>query len=166
VTVRTLEPEAAIAALARGAADVALVDGITAPDNPLKLVDAGLLHSTALVEVPLVVALTATHPLRRRREIDLDTLADAPWVMTPGLVQTSHQHHPAVVYAGTDLPTLLHLVAAGHGAALLPATAVAAAAEVVAIPVGAPPLVHRTEALTRRQHRAIDAELIDALRAA
>jgi DNA-binding transcriptional LysR family regulator len=113
-----------------------------------------------------VVTFTETHPLRRRRQLDLDTLTDAPWVVTPGLIQTTHQQHPALVYAGTDLPTLLHLVAAGHGAALLPATAVVGAPGVIAIPIGAPPLVHRTEALTRRQHRRLDAELVDALRAA
>jgi hypothetical protein len=61
-----------------------------------------------------VVTLAADHPLRGRPGIDLDVLADAPWVAAPDLAGRgpvapfSH-----VVYDGGDLPTLLALVPAG-----------------------------------------------------
>ena len=73
------------AAVASGHADVALVDGITAPDNPLAFADAGLLQSIALVEVPVVVALPRGHPLQGRSSVDLDVLVDAPWIIAPAL---------------------------------------------------------------------------------
>jgi DNA-binding transcriptional LysR family regulator len=50
VLVRTVDTSAAVAEVASGRADVALVDGITAPDNPVALTDAGLRSSTALVD--------------------------------------------------------------------------------------------------------------------
>jgi DNA-binding transcriptional LysR family regulator len=119
VKVRTVDPAGAVSEVASGRADVVLVDGITAPDNPLALADAGLLSATALVESPLVVALPIGHPLQHRQTVDLDVLADAPWIVAPtGLAPRAAT--PALAYEGHDLPTLLDLVAAGHGAALLP----------------------------------------------
>jgi DNA-binding transcriptional LysR family regulator len=154
--------------VAAGRVDVALVDGITAPDNPLALADAGLLSSTALLEAPLVVALPAGHPLAGRAGIDLDVLADAPWVSAPALAghrTTNADVRPAVVYEGSDVPTLLALVAAGHGAALLPESTCARAEGIVALPLRHPRLVHRTEVLALRDPTPGPRRLIDALRA-
>jgi DNA-binding transcriptional LysR family regulator len=168
VIVRSTDAATAVAQVAAGALDVALVDGITAPDNPLALADAGLLVSTALVEVPLVVVLPAGHPLGGRATLDLDMLADAPWVIAPTLpgpgtaIPTSGG---SVVYEGNDLPTLLGLVAAGHGSALLPGSACAGAQGIVSVPLRNPPLVHRTEVLALRSAGAGPGRLIDALRA-
>jgi DNA-binding transcriptional LysR family regulator len=168
ITVRSTDSATAVAQVASGELDVALVDGITAPDNPLALADAGLLVSTALVEAPLVVALPVGHPLAGRAGIDLDVLADAPWVIAPALPGTGMAVPPSggsVVYEGNDLPTLLGLVAAGHGAALLPASACAGVSGIATVALRHPPLVHRTEVLALRSATAGQRRLIDALRA-
>lgn len=178
VTVRSLDAARALSEVAAGDVDLALVDGFTAPGNPLGLGDAGLLLSTALVERPVVVALPAGHPLASRRELDLEVLADAPWVAAtslagagpggvPGATTSGGgmSHDGAVTYDGTDVPTLLSLVAAGHGSALLPAAAIHAPG-IVAVPLGRPSLVHRTEALMLRASHPGRAALIDELRAA
>jgi len=168
VTIRSIDASSAVAEVAAGTLDVALVDGITAPDNPLALADAGLLASSALVEAPLVVALPVGHPLARRTSIDLDVLADAPWVITPGLPGSGAPVPGAtgsVVYDGNDLPTLLGLVAGGHGSALLPTSACAGAPGIVAVPLGRPTLVHRTEVLALRGATGATRRMIGALRA-
>ncbi len=169
VTVRSADPRSAVADVASGNVDAVLVDGITAPDEPLHLADAGLLSSTAMAETPLVVTLAADHPLRGRPAMDLDVLADAPWVVAPALAgrgsfgpgrQAMH-----AVYDGADLPTLLALVAAGLGAALLPASAGPLPEGVVAVPLRSSPLVHRTELLALRTANPRQRLVIDGLAA-
>lgn len=165
VTVRTVDAPTAVADLAAGRADVALVDGITAPDNPLALTEAGLVAATALAEEPLVVVLPEDHPLAGRASLDLAMLADAPWVVAPGLPAGIGGSGPSrVVYDGNDLVTLLGLVAAGHGSALLPASAAVLAPGVNAVALGHPPLVHRTEVLRLRAAGPPARPLVDALR--
>lgn len=64
-----------------------------------------------------------------------------------------HQQAPwrePMLYEGADLGTLLELVGAGLGAALLPAWACAGDGRVVGVPLSRPRLVHRTELLTLR----------------
>jgi LysR substrate binding domain len=146
--------------------DAALADGITAPNEPLHLADSGLLSSTAMAETPLVVALPTDHPLRGRPGIDLDMLADAPWVVAPALAGRG----PAVparraVYDGDDVPTPLALVAAGLGAAPLPASVGPFPDGVTAIPLRSPRLVHRTELLALRTASARQRLVIDGLAA-
>jgi DNA-binding transcriptional LysR family regulator len=166
VTVRSADPRSAVADVASGAVDAALADGITAPNEPLHLADAGLLSSTAMAQTPLVVTLAADHPLQARPAIDLAVLADAPWVVAPALagrgpvVPASH-----IAYDGGDLPTLFALVSAGLGAALLPASAGPFPDGVVAIPLRRPRLVHRTELLALRTATARQRLVIDALAA-
>jgi DNA-binding transcriptional LysR family regulator len=166
VAVRSADPQSAVADVASGAVDAALADGITAPNEPLQLADAGLLSSTAMAQTPLVVMLAAGHPLQGRPAIDLDVLVDAPWVVAPGLagrgpiVAASH-----IGYDGGDLPTLLALVAAGLGAALLPASAGPFPDGVIAIPLRRPRLVHRTELLALRTATARQRLVVDALTA-
>jgi DNA-binding transcriptional LysR family regulator len=173
VTVRSVDPDSAVAQVASGAVDLALVDGITGPSEALSVADAGLLSSAALSETPLVVALSHDHPLGNRESIDLDVLADAPWIVAPGLTATGGAHplsravplQPrSLVYEGSDLPTLLALVAAGHGAVLLPAPSCTGAAGIATIPLRWPRLVHRTELLTLRGGSAHHRRLVDALR--
>jgi DNA-binding transcriptional LysR family regulator len=168
VTIRSVDAGTAVAEIASGRVDVALVDGITAPDNPLALADPGLLSSTALVEIPVVVAFPIGHPLQGRTSIDLDVLADAPWIIAPALAgREAHSlaSQAAVVYEGNDVPTLLGLVAAGHGSALLPESSCARAEGIVAIPLRNPRLVHRTELLALRSPTPGQRRLINALRA-
>ena len=144
------------------------------------LADAGLLRSFVVGEEELVVAVPDDHPLRGAG-IDLDALVDAQWVSAPGLVGGLAQllrlpsPPPAAFSAGgagapntfafdgTDVMTLLELVAAGHGLALLPRRACALVAGIRMLRVRRPTLVNRTELLVLRtaigRHRAIIAAL-------
>jgi DNA-binding transcriptional LysR family regulator len=173
VTVRSLDAVAALRAVAMGAVDAALVDGIVGPNEPLHLADAGLMTSTRVAEAPLVVALQAGHPLAGRQRLALDSLVDAPWVVAPALVGHGaagrHQSVPwrePMLYEGADLGTLLELVGAGLGAALLPAWACGGDGRVVGVPVSRPRLVHRTELLTLRATSAGGNPVVEALLAA
>jgi DNA-binding transcriptional LysR family regulator len=166
VTVRPVSPGSAVTDVAAGAVDAALADGITAPNEPLHLADAGLLSSTAMAETPLVVALATDHPLRGRPGVDLDMLADAPWVVIPVLAGRGPVvPAPHAVYDGDDLPTVLALVAAGLGAALLPASAGPLPDGVTAVPLRSPRLVHRTELLALRTASDRQRLVIDGLAA-
>jgi DNA-binding transcriptional LysR family regulator len=167
ISVRAAEVTQAVGAVAAGRTDVALVDGITAADSPLALADAGLLASAALVEVPLVVALPAGHPLQGRKGVDLDTMRDAPWVVAPSLwwpavVETGV--NGSVTYQGSDLATLLSLVRAGHGAALLPDVPWAGGDGIVRVPLVEPALVHRSEVVTLRNPAPLVQHLTELLR--
>ncbi|GAB2654086.1 LysR family transcriptional regulator [Kribbella swartbergensis] len=141
--------------VASGAYHLGLVDGIAAPSDPLKLPDVGLLRTSAVAQEPLAVVLPDDHPMARRKRLGLSALVDARWIDAP-MVSASLEElraavetdalRPALVYTGADLLTLLDLVAAGHGLAVLPVT-IDVPAGVTKVPVGAPRLVHRTELL-------------------
>src|SRR6266540_2255044 len=127
---------------------------------------------SAVAEAPLVVARPADHPLQNRERIDLDVLADAPWIVAPALAGGADERAPTgprrglqVVYDGKDLPTLLALIAAGLGAALLPAPSCAGVDDVTAIPLWSPRLVHRTELLALRTATPRQQLVIEVLRA-
>ncbi len=75
VRVRSLNATSAVAAVATGAADAALVDGIVGPNEPLHFADAGLMTATWVAQAPLVVALQAGHPLATSNHLDLENLA-------------------------------------------------------------------------------------------
>jgi len=170
----TCSSDEAVQAVASGACDLALVDGIVAPSSPLAATDAGLLRAFVVGEDALVVAVPADHPLRGD-SIDLDALFDAQWVSAPALVRdlADLMHLPrsaarvtqasAFVFDGADVMTLLELVAAGHGLALLPRRACTLVEGVRTLAVRRPALVHRTELLVLRsatdRHRAIIAAL-------
>jgi len=170
--VRSVAPQSTVAEVASGAVDAALVDGVTTPGEPLHLADAGLLASAPIAETPLVVVLATGHPLLRREVLDLDVLADAPWVRAPNLVAAERVQDllgPArptgIVYDGLDPVTLLALVAAGLGAALVPETSFIRAEGVGAVALGVPSLIHRTELLTLRGTSGPKDLLVGALRA-
>jgi len=166
VTVRSTGAGSAVNRLATGATDVAVIDGITAPETPLAPTEPGLFSATGLTEEPLAVALPEDHPLAGRPWLDLSMLADAPWMALPELATESAMPaaRSAVTYEGNDVATVLHLVAAGHGTALLPAPVSLRARGVVAVPVRHPPLVHRTEVLTLRSADPPVTTLVEALR--
>ena len=167
IFVHSAEVDEAVGAVAAGQAGAALVDGITAADSPLGLADAGLLASTALAEVPLVLVLPDGHPLRTQAALDLDTLRDAPWIVAPSLwwpdITNAGVGGP-VVYHGSDLATLLSLVRAGHGVALLPDGPWAAGEGIIRIPLRHPALVHRSEVVTLHNPAPVVERLIEALR--
>jgi len=81
-------------------------------------------------------------------------LVDARWIDAPDAavplsdirrLAGAEGFRAAFRYQGTDILSLIALVTAGHGLALLPAQVVANASGLVAVPVGDPPLVHRVE---------------------
>jgi len=91
---------------------------------------------------------------RVRRGVSLGDLADARWIDAPDLAAPlpalraaagSDALRPAFTYNGTDLRTLLKLIAAGHGLAVLPQSAVTP--DLAAVPLTTPRLVHRIELL-------------------
>lgn len=165
VTIEAVGPSDAVHLLASGRVDVAVVDGVVAPDSPLALVEAGMFTATMLEQEPLAVAVATDHPLARRRRIDLDTVVDAPWIGAPMLTGTPPGPTLSVRYDGADTATLLAMVAAGLGLALVPRSLCAARDGVVGIPCSAPLLVHRTELLTLQSPSPAAAHLADALRA-
>jgi DNA-binding transcriptional LysR family regulator len=174
VTVTALSSPRAIEALAGGEVDLAMVDGVTAPGNPLELVEAGLMRAAPLAEISLVVALASGHALGGRATLDLETLVDAPWITAPALAGGAvgpdllSGYRPSssgsLRYEGTDVMTLLALVAAGHGLALLPMGACGSAPGIHAIAVGSPDLVHRTEILGLSTVSGVALQLLEALR--
>ncbi|MFD5323289.1 LysR family transcriptional regulator [Streptomyces sp. NPDC127092] len=188
VTVRTLPRDEVPAAVATGAADLGLVDGLTAPSDPLRLPDVAPLTARPVAEEQLVVVLPADHPLAARATrathaggddldipgrglpdralpdralpgLDLADLVDARWLDAPDAfpldrLRAAHGgpagrgFRTALRYEGTDARTLTALAAAGHGLALLPASAAGLGVPGAAfLPLAAPRLVHRTELL-------------------
>ncbi|HEY7429617.1 MAG TPA: LysR family transcriptional regulator [Streptosporangiaceae bacterium] len=154
VTVRVAGRAAAGGGLATGSLDLAVVDGVAMPGDPLRLPDTGPATTVGITEQELVVVLPSGHPLAGWPGLRLADLADARWLDAPetGLpladlrqVTASDGFRPSLGYQGTDVATLLTLVAAGHGLAVLPASALAGAASVTGVPVLAPPLVQRVE---------------------
>lgn len=152
LTIRQLNRAEVVAEVATGAADVGLVDGVAAPSDPLSLPDVGPLHTLAVAEQPLSVALPADHPLARRTGLALADLADARWLDAPEVgmelsrlrsATGSDGFRPSARYEGGDLRGLLALVIAGHGLALLPTDLLQGS--VAAVPLRTPRLVHRTE---------------------
>jgi DNA-binding transcriptional LysR family regulator len=148
-TIRVAPRDALAAAVGTGELDAAIVDGIAAPSDPLRLPETGV-PVASFSEAPLAIALPAGHPLagRARR---LEDLVDARWIDAPGvttplpelaLLARADGFRPAFHYDGLDVAGLLAAVAAGQGLALLPATVVAHG-----VPLAGPPLVHRTEVL-------------------
>ncbi|MEV0235596.1 LysR family transcriptional regulator [Nonomuraea sp. NPDC050786] len=154
VALSVLGREEVVTGVARGELDLGLVDGVTAPSDPLRLVDAGTLTTTVVAECPLAVALPAGHPLAGRATLRLDDLADALWIDAPDAatplaqlraVARADGFRPGFGYDGAELSMLLALVAAGAGLALLPETAARDRPDVAAVPLAAPAPVHRTE---------------------
>ncbi|MFJ5553577.1 LysR family transcriptional regulator [Streptomyces sp. NPDC093225] len=165
VTLRVLSREEIPAAVATGACDLGLVDGVAAPSDPLRLPDVAPLTVAGAGEARLAVLLPAGHPFARRTEVRLEDLVDARWLDAPGVGLPldalwsaaragSGRLTTSLRYDGTDVRTLCTLAAAGHGLALLPervAREYAGAGGTgggVAVPLAAPRLVHRTELLS------------------
>ncbi|MCB5179584.1 LysR family transcriptional regulator [Streptomyces antimicrobicus] len=158
VTLRVMPRAEIPAAVATGAVDLGLVDGLAAPSDPLRLPDVAPLTVTGVGEDELAVLLPAGHPLAGRSALRLADLGDARWLDAPeaGIPLPAVRAalgmpgcRPSLRYDGTDLQTLYALSAAGHGLTLLPHRAAASVPPpAVAVPLSTPRLVHRTELLT------------------
>ncbi|MEV0126019.1 LysR family transcriptional regulator [Streptomyces sp. NPDC050703] len=165
----TVLPRAEVpAAVASGAADLGLIDGLAAPSDPLSLPDVAPLTARGIAEEPVAVLLPEDHPLAGRHGLRLGDLVDARWLDAPGAAlpldrlrtaNGSAGFRPALRYDGTDLRTLATLAAAGHGLALLPLSAAREAPGTVAVPLTAPRVVHRTELLHAGTLRGAAADL-------
>ncbi|MEU8656387.1 LysR family transcriptional regulator [Actinoplanes philippinensis] len=123
-----------------GEIDIALVDGFTAPNDPLPIPSAGAI---GVAQDAAVVAVPRDHPLTARRTVDLADLAEAYWIDAPVVSPLTSLPvdglRAGLRYEGADVAVLLGLVQAGHGLSVLPAST----AEGVALPR----LVHRVELL-------------------
>lgn len=140
-----------VSATATGALDLGLVDGFTAPSDPLRLPDPGDPRSLRVTECPAVVAVPSEHPLSRRTAIDLADLADAYWIDAPGVAPFHRLPvdglRAGLHYDGAEATVLTGLVAAGHGLAVLPEWLLTGRSDLVAVSIATPRLVHRVELL-------------------
>jgi DNA-binding transcriptional LysR family regulator len=148
-TIRVAARDALAAAVGTGELDAAIVDGIAAPSDPLRLPETGV-PVTTFTEHELAVALPPDHPLAGR-PLRLEDLVDARWIDAPGVITPLAElamlaradgFRAAFHYDGLDVAGLLAAVAAGQGLALLPAAVVAHG-----VPLAGPRLVFRTETL-------------------
>ncbi|MFF7985066.1 LysR family transcriptional regulator [Streptomyces sp. NPDC007901] len=154
VTLRVLPREEIPAAVATGAADLGLLDGLAAPSDPLRLPDVAPLTTHGVGEEPVAVLLPAGHPLAGRPGLRLADLADARWLDAPGAALPLAQlrtatgggaFRPALRYDGCDLRTLTTLTATGRGLTLLPRRTATGIPGTVAVPVTVPRVIHRVE---------------------
>lgn len=127
-----LEVDDAVAALRRGALDVAVVVETRGPDDSE---EDGLVHHHLLSD-PFRVVLPPNHPQARRRAVDLATLADERWIVVtscPGYCQRVAEaacaragFAPRYGLEADEYPTAQGFVAAGLGVALVPLLALGA----------------------------------------
>ncbi len=150
--------EEAVEALVRGVRDLAVVDGVTAPNDPLALDRPLGLTVDVIAERPVDVLMPADHPLAGRAELDLDHLDHARWLDAPACgiptdTLAAVARRPlrrGLAYGGTSPDTRQALVAAGAGLAAVPA-GTAHGPGVVAVRLCSPQLTHRVE-LWRHDH--------------
>ncbi|GAA0424627.1 LysR family transcriptional regulator [Actinoplanes capillaceus] len=150
-----------VAAAVTGEIDLGIVDGFTAPSDPLPLPEAG---AVGIAEDTAVVAVPAGHPLARRTTVNLADLVDAYWIDAPEVTPFARLPvdglRAGLRYDGADVAILRGLIAAGHGLAVLPAKAVG---ELTGIPVLQ--LTHRVELLRGPGAEAPAARLSELLAA-
>ncbi|WP_427919326.1 LysR family transcriptional regulator [Streptomyces sp. cg40] len=172
VTLRVLARDEIPAAVATGTADLGLVDGIAAPNDPLRLPDVAPLTTHGVAEEPVCVLLPDTHPLAGRSALRLGDLAAARWLDAPDAgvplarlraANGGGAFRPALRYDGTDVRVLTALAAAGHGLTLLPRSAASGVPGAVAVPLTEPRVVHRTELVYRGAPRGAAARLAGRL---
>lgn len=150
--VATADSDGVTRLVATGEADLGLVDGIAAPSDPLHLPDVAPLTTVRVTEDDLAVVVPDSHPLAGRRGLDLGDLVDARWIDAPSVtaldrlrvIARTDGFRLGSTYTGGDVRSLLILVAAGHGLALLP-HGVVVFPGVTGVPLSAPRLIHRVE---------------------
>lgn len=144
-----------IAAIVRGALDAGLVR------LPVESPDVATLR---LLEEPLVIALPDFHRLASRRRLPLAALANEPFVMWgrplnppfhDEVIAACHDagFSPNVVQEAGEIPTIVSLVAAGLGVALVPASMEQVRSDgVVYLPVQGPGVTIALALAWRRDH--------------
>ncbi|MET3426195.1 DNA-binding transcriptional LysR family regulator [Actinoplanes tereljensis] len=165
--VRVADRDKIVEAVAVGEHDLGLVDGFTAPNDPLRLPEpgAGGPRAVGVAESRAVVAVPRTHPLHGRSRVGLGDLADAYWIDAPEIAPFTRLPvdglRASLRYDGCDATVLAGLVAAGHGLAVLPEPMVAAHDGLTGVPVDR--LVHRVELLSLRADEDGPAARLSAL---
>lgn len=151
ITVQTAARRQIAIAAARGELDLALTDGLTAPDDSLPR--QAPVTAIGLSEESVGVVLPAGHPLAARRTLRLQDLTDARWIeadnVAPPLTEVRRHagtegFKPAFRYTGTDVMALIALAAAGHGLTLLPRSLLTDR-DITSVQVAQPRLSHRVE---------------------
>jgi DNA-binding transcriptional LysR family regulator len=151
ITVRTVARQQIAIAAARGELDLALTDGLTAPDDSLP--EQAPVTAIGISEENVRVVLPAGHPLATRATVRLPDLTDARWIeadkVAPPLAEIRRHagtegFRPALRYTGTDVMTLLNLAIVGHGLTLLPEQ-VLSHSGITSVQVAQPRLTHRVE---------------------
>ncbi|WP_042413664.1 LysR family transcriptional regulator [Streptacidiphilus anmyonensis] len=153
--------EAAVTAVAAGEADVAVVDGVAAPSDPLALPAAAPVSAVPVAQRRLAVLLPVGHPLEGRRRIRLASLQDAFWLDAPDAAVPlaelrgatgSDAFPPSLALAGPSVGAVTACVAARLGLAVVPVPGPFGGEGppgegVVAVPLADGGLLHRTEAV-------------------
>ncbi|MFE7313106.1 LysR family transcriptional regulator [Streptomyces sp. NPDC057555] len=123
VELTELEPPLSLEALCRGDCDVAL--GFSYSEAAEQSAEE-LLH-VPLIDDPLMVLMPSSHPLSRRRSVELSELAQERWIA--GCVRCRGHFvdscaeagfDPDIAFASDDNLAVQSLVAAGFGVALMP----------------------------------------------
>jgi DNA-binding transcriptional LysR family regulator len=151
ITIETGTRQQIATAVARGELDLAVIDGLTAPGDPLP--ERAPVTAFGLSEKSVRVVLPADHPLAARTTLCLPDLADARWIeaenVAPPLAEIRRHartegFRAALRYTGADVTSLISLAAAGHGLTLLPET-VLRAGSITSVHIALPRLYHRVE---------------------
>lgn len=131
------EPEEIAPRLLAGELDLALLFEFADPETPpAQELHDGRLKRVRLLLDPMYLALPAAHPLAGRRTLRLEDLAEQAWVQTSKsspcalhVVRSCRAagFEPHVAFESDDYQTVLGLVAAGVGVALIPELALAPA---------------------------------------
>lgn len=168
IEIREIEPEVAFDQLFQGALDLAVVEVTTSnPANSDTRFD-----QRALLDDPFDLVVHVDHKLAGREEVALTDAADEPWIMS---LPTSACHGqilsactaagftPTVSHHALEWHAIAHLVAYGHGVALVPRLAyLAPHLPVVRVPLrGDPGPRRKLQTCTRRGGR--DAPAIAAV---
>jgi len=131
VTLAEGEPEEIAPRLRSGELDLALLFEFEGVGERL---GAGI-RRFELIDDPLHLALPASHPLARRRQVGLEDLSEESWIQTSAaspcarqVVRSCHAagFEPRVAFESDDYQTVQGLVAAGVGVALIPQLALSA----------------------------------------
>jgi DNA-binding transcriptional LysR family regulator len=132
------EPEEIVPRLRAGEFDLVLLFEFPGESETL----AAGIRRFALFEDPMQLALPTNHPLSRRRKLGLEDLKDEAWIQTSAsspcarhVLRCCHEagFEPTVSFETDDYATVLGLVAAGVGVALIPKLALTGASDQVEV---------------------------------
>lgn len=171
-TIGIADAAAALAALATGECDVAVIDGVSAPGDPLPPRMLPAVRVTQMDERDVAVLLPADHPLAGRSGLELTAVRSAIWLDTPALPCAAAQVARALdvplrtgpAYRGARTGIRDALVAAGAGLAWCRADDPVGPG-LVAVPLVTPRLTHRVEVWWPRTAPAAVTALVDRLSA-